>query len=579
MPHTHHCKKHAHYKNCHEDCEIIIENKQGPTGPTGPQGATGTFECAKSVTELNDCDLILIQRQQVNEKDGFIDQFAPNKWTFVPEILGGFDGNTASFNFDDNTKLTLHITHTDADYVYCELNTATTLQCDSIISFDWTYETKGDSDVSEFFYCVINTNQIVDLVLENNYPVQSGSTKIEISAGQLNFAIVLWNLNYPNEITTAVITNFKIKSCDCSKCEVVKIKQRYLQPCSIKNATGDDTLVSVCSQGIIRGIADQYELLTNSSPASADPFALFANPDGVNLQYFNTQTGIFRAGNFSPFNLFNNDDYTTAFGYHTRPVGQGSLAFGLADYGGAIETGTFAYGSLAHGCAFNDNSIITSGVYNCQNYGDHAGGYARHGGIIQVAGEQFGHVNGSFVHGIASTGESHEVWADGSANFGRNNTIKSHDNIGASDALYSFAMGNNAWAYMRGSMAHSSLATPKGNKQYLRIVTKGSDSTSDTQSFVTEDNKLLTFPFDAGTAIVTADIVGTSGASAKIVFTVSKSGGTYTFDDIVLIPLYNLNGAITIFTKVVCSSGFNLNITTNKIQQLIATFKITMISI
>jgi len=162
-----------------------------------------------------------------------------------------------------------------------------------------------------------------------------------------------------------------------------------------------------------------------------------------------------------------------------------------------------------------------------------AGGYANNSGMIQTNDNN----NGSFVFGIAgTTGEVHLVDANGSANFGRNNAIMPSGQTGASGADYSFAMGNNALAYMQGSMAHSSfpgVSGPShyGQNQFVRVLLKATNvATGTTGLMVLGDGNFVTLPYN-GVAITDVDIIGFDGSSnvssTKIVFTVQRSSGTY----------------------------------------------------
>jgi len=332
--------------------------------------------------------------------------------------------------------------------------------------------------------------------------------------------------------------------------------------CHITNQTDQTTEVTVCVEGIIRGVADQYDIITGS--ANTNPFNP-GNVNGINMEYFTTQTGAFRAGNFRQSHLINIGDQSAAFGHWTKATGIGSLAFGnnlsnnnisangsgsmaygLADTNGTISTDTQADGSeasghtdtngtiqvlgnwwgakasgaavsagliqtsadggYAHGYASGEGSeiiivdnaegseasgnVVTTGKIQVDRsaYGSKSLGNAEEGGLIRVgvtssgsiaAGSAIGqaanisvgdNAPGSIVVGLADAGQTHQVLAEGSANFGKYNLV-GPSTVNPSDSKYSLAMGNSSWAYMRGSMAHCGFSEiQRGSCQFVRVL-------------------------------------------------------------------------------------------------------------
>lgn len=332
--------------------------------------------------------------------------------------------------------------------------------------------------------------------------------------------------------------------------------------CQITNFTDQITNVNVCTPGIIQGVADQYDIITGS--ANTNPFAP-SNVNGINMEYFTTQTGAFRAGNFRQEDLAVIGNQSTALGHWTQAAGNGalafgnnltdggifasgdgSMAFGYTDTNGTISTDISSHGSeaaghadsygtirvlgnwwgakatggatnigliqssadggYAHGYAKDEGSeihiypdaegaeaagnVATGGkiIIDSDSFGAKAFGDAESNGIIKVGSKSYGSIAaggatgpaaiiaigpnapGSIVVGIAKPGENHQILTEGSANFGRNNLIGPSP-VNPSDAKYSLAMGNSAWAYMHSSMAHSGFGgIQRGTCQFVRVL-------------------------------------------------------------------------------------------------------------
>lgn len=179
--------------------------------------------------------------------------------------------------------------------------------------------------------------------------------------------------------------------------------------CKITNQNDQVTTVTVCTPGIIKGVADQYDIITGSS--NTNPLNP-SNVNGVNMEYFSTQSGAFRAGNFRNNDLTLMGNHSSAFGRWTQANGIGSLAFGNNDGGkinaygpgtvtygyaktnGEISSGSISYGSEASGRVEDYGKII---VTNEQS-GAKATGKAVESGLIQssaIGGYSHGHVAGS----------------------------------------------------------------------------------------------------------------------------------------------------------------------------------------
>lgn len=158
-----------------------------------------------------------------------------------------------------------------------------------------------------------------------------------------------------------------------------------LKGCRIVNAEdGGKTSVSVCEKNRIRGLAQDWLLVT--APNVVNPFVTACNATdlGVPLLLFEVSpldtvtagTAAFRAGNFRAEDLrpgVGLGSWSAAFGYHTKALGPGSMAFG--SYGApntvASDSSTldpviisgFAALSLQRGAA-KIKSLIQGGVTN-----------------------------------------------------------------------------------------------------------------------------------------------------------------------------------------------------------------------
>lgn len=397
--------------------------------------------------------------------------------------------------------------------------------------------------------------------------------------------------------------------------------------CHITNQDDQTTEVTVCVPGIIRGVADQYDIITGS--ANTNPFNP-GNVNGVNMEYFTTQTGAFRAGNFRQSDLTTIGAQSTAFGHWTKATGTGSLAFGnnstsnsisangpgslaygVADIngtistdaqadgsvasgyvdtngqikvlgnwwgakasGGAISSGliqTSADGGYAHGYASGEGSeiiiidnaeggeaagnVATTGKIQVDRsaYGSKALGHAEEGGLIRVGFTSTGSIAsgvaigqnvivsvgdnapGSIVVGLADTDKSHQVLAEGSANFGKHNLVGPAV-VNPSDSKYSLAMGNNAWAYMRGSMAHCGFEDPqpqRGSCQFVRVLATTTTYNSgqgpySSDPFRIGDGSLPTLPFDQMAAVGEISIIGQDCSCYCAKLCVLYNMGTYS---------------------------------------------------
>jgi hypothetical protein len=302
--------------------------------------------------------------------------------------------------------------------------------------------------------------------------------------------------------------------------------------------------------------------------------AVFADAFGsMAFGYGNTGSNINTNSNGSVAfgNVENAGLIQTGSGFNSA---SGSMAFGFAGNTGSIFTK--ANGSLAFGDAENTGLIQTGG----SAVGSLAGGYANNSGMIQINDNS----NGSFVFGIAeTTGEVHQIQATGSANFGRNNAIMPSGQPGAGGADYSFAMGNNALAYMQGSMAHSSFPGPTGygRNQFVRVLLQATVPNSGGVYMTLGDGTFITLPYD-GFAIIDTNIIGSDGSaisSTQIVFTVSRSGGSYTFQGINTGPNTFGSGNISYGITALGSDGFAIQIsnTGTTTFNFCGTFNITMI--
>lgn len=272
----------------------------------------------------------------------------------------------------------------------------------------------------------------------------------------------------------------------------------------------------------------------------------------------------------------------------------GSTAIGYSQQNSNIFTGLFASGSQAIGHAITDATISANDAGSFAQgfatvggtittspgaFGSYAGGVATNGGVITVNSP------GSFIHGYADTNELHQIQstATGSANFGRNNIVSSP---------YSAAFGNNASAYMIGSLVLSSFdADPprenKGDCENIKVNLRDS-STCDalgniTAEFILGDGQYANLPFD-GATIVNAQIISSDGAhSVKICFTISRTTGTYTVEDQQIeckfdrvgTPLvtYNVEARMDGFTIVATYTTTTLPV----IPRFCATFNMTII--
>lgn len=397
--------------------------------------------------------------------------------------------------------------------------------------------------------------------------------------------------------------------------------------CHITNQDDQTTEVTVCTQGIIRGVANQYDIITGS--ANTNPFNL-SNINGINMEYFTTQTGAFRAGNFRQSDLATIGNRSVAFGNWTRATGTGSLAFGnnltnnsisangsgslaygVADTNGTISTGinadgseasghvdtngqikvsdnwwgakasgasvssgliqTSADGAYAHGFASDEGSeiiivenaegseaagnVATAGKIQVDRsaYGSKALGNAEDGGLIRVGFTSAGSIAsgvangqnvivsvgdeapGSIIVGLADTDKSHQVLAEGSANFGKHNLVGPAV-VNPSDSKYSLAMGNNAWAYMRGSMAHCGYEDPesqRGSCQFVRVLATTKTYNSGQAPYSSDpfrigDGSLPTLPFDQMAAVGEISIIGQDCSCYCAKLCVLYNMGTYS---------------------------------------------------
>lgn len=200
--------------------------------------------------------------------------------------------------------------------------------------------------------------------------------------------------------------------------------------CEIINFVGP-TSVSVCEPNIIRGLANDYLLVTD--PAS-DPFDP-ANVAGENLLLATVNgidgpqgpPGALRVGNFRETDLANIGDYSSVFGYHTQASGVGALAHGINTEGTILAQGD---GSHAFGRT-DDGTILTEDLA----YGSVANGYANGGGQVRVKSDTYG-----TIVSANAIGSTVEAGADGSiataAAF--NSTVRIGD-LGGGNALHAYA--------------------------------------------------------------------------------------------------------------------------------------------
>jgi hypothetical protein len=190
-------------------------------------------------------------------------------------------------------------------------------------------------------------------------------------------------------------------------------------------------------------------------------------------------------------------------------------------------------------------------------------------------------VNGSIIHGLVD-GTSllgHRISSSGSASFGLNNLITPPASVIGSDAEYSFAMGNSALAYIRGSMAHSSTQRfGPGDGQYFRVNFHGLSS-GDTAQLLTGEN-ITPYLCYGGYAVGTIAIVGKKGSYAY--------GRIYINTTIPGTPLVYENGGIFTFSSGITmgpdftSVNNQFSLTVHGVipnEDLTATLKLTMISI
>ncbi len=155
-----------------------------------------------------------------------------------------------------------------------------------------------------------------------------------------------------------------------------------MSDCQIVNSDGI-TRVSVCTPNIATTSVSQYNL---TSSGGANPFA-GSNTSGLNIQYFSTANGGFRAGNFRQFDLTPVGTQSAAIGFRTQATASGSVAYGINN--GTIRASAAA--SLVGGFTDSTSSITSSSGSTAS----HVFGVATSSGIAQAFGES------SLVHGTA----------------------------------------------------------------------------------------------------------------------------------------------------------------------------------
>lgn len=159
--------------------------------------------------------------------------------------------------------------------------------------------------------------------------------------------------------------------------------------CELRNPNDMLTSINTCNDGIIRETADQLFLLTDSTVANPfDP----SNTTGVNMEYFDIQNGIYRAGFFRASDLISMGEQSAAFGHWTRAEGKGSLAFGYNLSDDTLNAG--ADSSVVFGKTDNGTIKTLPPATASLAFGDVSGG-----GIIQITDG-----SGTIVMGVATDG-------------------------------------------------------------------------------------------------------------------------------------------------------------------------------
>lgn len=173
--------------------------------------------------------------------------------------------------------------------------------------------------------------------------------------------------------------------------------------CEIFHPINTETKVSVCINEIIRETSDQYLLITGSGIQNNDPFDP-NNISGINLEYFDTQKGALRVGNFRESDLAIIGDQSAAFGHWTRAEGVGSLAFGYNLSNDTLNAGADA--SVVYGYTENGTIETIPPATATMTYG-----IAVNGGIIRTSNGSGSLVNGMAVDGgmIISEGDASTI--------------------------------------------------------------------------------------------------------------------------------------------------------------------------
>jgi hypothetical protein len=197
---------------------------------------------------------------------------------------------------------------------------------------------------------------------------------------------------------------------------------------------------------------------------------------------------------------------------------------------------------------------------------------------------------GANISGIASgVGLTHLVSTDGSSSTGINNKIKQitpERGVLGSDAKYSVAMGDNALAYMRGSMAHSSFVGSKeGDAQYLRILLTGTADAGGNVLFTTATGDSIgtqMLPYD-GYAVGTFEAVSRLGSylTGKVFINTVTGAVTAGVDTVIIavLPVAFKSPAGLGLTVQVLLDAFQILITGAAVGEVFCgTLKLTMMS-